>query len=168
MSIPDLTEMKHDFRIVQNCPVGMLQAPFISIIATDAKATVNSIYRGTDAESILNAHGKHSQAQLYQMFLNGVGAPANPPGFSTHEQKSDGVAYSHIPRGHDLAWWQVGFDVNDSDVINCMRIAGRYGWHLFRPYPSGVEFHHLNFMVEPQPGNQVDRVNRLRETLPRH
>lgn len=159
--------MKHDFRTVQNCPVGMLQAPYIAIIANDAKATVNSIYRGTDAEAILNKHGKHSQAQLYDMFLNHEGAPANPPGFSTHEQKSDGAAYPLIPRGHDLAWWQVGFDVNDSDVTNCIRAAGRYGWHLWRPYMSGVEFHHLNFHEEPKPGGQEARIERLRATLPR-
>lgn len=159
--------MQHDFRTVQGCPVGVLQAPYIAIIADDAHATVNSIYRGTDAEHILNAHGKHSQAQLYQMFLHGQGNPANPPGFSTHEQKSDGAAY-HIPRGHDLAWWQVGFDVNDSDVVNCIRAAGRHGWHLWRPYPTGSEFHHLNFAQEPKAGSLEGRLVRLRATLPRH
>ena len=167
MSTFELTEMKHDFRTVQNCPVGKLQAPFIAIIVDDAHATVNSIYRGVDAESILNAHGKHSQAQLYRMFLDGTGAPANPPGFSTHEQKSDGVAYPLIPRGNNLEWWQVGFDVNDGDVISCIRMAGRYGWHLFQPYRSGVEFHHLNFASQPQPDGQSDRINHLRDTLPR-
>lgn len=160
--------MQHDFRTIQGCPVGKLQAPYIAIIVTDAHATVNSIYRGTDAEAILNAHGKHSQAQLYQMFLNGSGAPANPPGFSTHEQKSDGAAYPLVPRGHDLAWWQVGFDVNDADVMNCVRVAGKYGWHLWRPYRSGAEFHHLNFAQEPKPNVQADRINRLRDTLPRN
>lgn len=160
--------MQHDFRTVQNCPAGMNQAPYIAIIVNDAKATLNSIYRGTDAEHILNAHGKHSQAQLYQMFLSGTGNPANPPGFSTHEQKSDGAAYPMIPRGHDLAWWQVGFDVNDSDVVNCIRVAGKYGWHLWRPYMAGTEFHHLNFHEEPKPGSQADRITRLRNTLPRN
>jgi hypothetical protein len=161
--------VRHDFRTVQNCPVGKLQGPFIAIIANDAKATVNSIYRGTDAEPILARHGKHSQRQLYEMFLAGRGAPANPPGFSTHEQKSDGVAYPTIPRGHDLAWWQVGFDVNDSDVVNCIRVAGHHGWHLWRPYHSGAEFHHLNFAQEPHPTpDTIDRINRLRDTLPRN
>jgi hypothetical protein len=159
--------MKHDFRVISGCPVGKNQGPYIAIILDDARAHVNSIYRGRDAEHILNRHGKHSQAQLYQMFLEGRGNPANPPGFSTHEQKSDGVAYGHIPRGHDLAWWQVGFDVNDRDVLNCMRAAGRHGWHLFRPYHSRSEFHHLNFISEPHPGHQADRITRLRNTLPR-
>lgn len=160
--------MQHDFRTVQGCPVGKLQAPYIAIIVNDAHATVNSIYRGTDAEAILNKHGKHSQAQLYEMFLHHEGNPANPPGFSTHEQKSDGVAYPMAPRGHDLAWWQVGFDVNDGDVWNCIRVAGRNGWHLWRPYPSGSELHHLNFAQEPKPTPQTaDRINRLRDTLPR-
>src|SRR5437764_767102 len=135
--------MKHDFRVVQGCPVGKLQAPYIEIIAEEAKAVVNSIYRGSDAEHILNAHGRHSQAQLYVMFLHHQGNPANPPGFSTHEQKSDGVAYPHVPRGHDLQWWQVGIDVNDNDVLDFIRAAGRHGWHLFRPYHSGSELHHV-------------------------
>ena len=158
--------MQHDFRVVQDCPVGKNQAPYIEIIAQEARATVNSIYRGTDAEHILNKYGKHSQAQLYAMFLRGQGAPANPPGFSTHEQKSDGAAYPMVPRGHDLAWWQVGFDVNDADVEDCIRVAGRHGWHLWRPYHSGVEFHHLNFAQEPHPGGQADRITKLRDTLP--
>jgi hypothetical protein len=159
--------MDHDFRVVQDCPCGKLLAPYVAIITGIAHAQVNSIYRGLDAEPILNAHGKHSQAQLYQMFLSGKGAPANPPGFSTHEQKSDGLAYPSIPRGRDLAWWQVGFDVNDTDVLTCMRVAGRYGWHLFRPYTAGSEHHHLNFYQEPRPGDQAGRISLLRDRLPR-
>jgi hypothetical protein len=161
------TSMQHDFRTVQGCPVGKLQAPYIAIIVNDAQATVNSIYRGTDAEAILNAHGKHSQAQLWDLFIHHGGTPANQPGFSTHEQKSDGVAYPQVIRGHDLSWWQVGFDVNDTDVLNCMRVAGSHGWYLFRPYHSGVEFHHLNFAAEPKEGNLADRIHNLRDTLPR-
>jgi hypothetical protein len=160
--------MQHDFRVVQQCPVGRNQAPYIAIVAEDANATVNSIYRGTDAEVILNKYGKHSQAQLYAMFLHGTGAPANPPGFSTHEQKSDGVAYPLVHRGLDLQWWQVGFDVNDSDVVNCIRVAGRHGWHLWQPYHTGVEFHHLNFAQEPKAMTGTDdaRIKHLRDSLP--
>lgn len=159
--------MKHDFRTVQGCPVGRNLAPYIAIVVNDAHATVNSIYRGKDAEALLNRHGKHSQAQLYAMYLNGTGAPANQPGFSTHEQKSDGVAYT-VPHGHDLGWWQVGFDVNDSDVDRCITAARRFGWILHRPYPSGSEFHHLNFKVQPHPTPRTAlRILRLRATLPR-
>lgn len=161
--------MSHDFRVIQGCPVPKNIAPYIAIVARDANATVNSIYRGHDAERILNAHGKHSQAQLYAMFLAGHGNPANPPGFSTHELKSDGVAYPRTPRGHDLLWWQQGFDVNDADVLRCIRAARSHGWFLWRPYSSGSEFHHLNFVRRPWPRPRTAlRIVRLRRTLPRH
>lgn len=160
---------KHEFRVIQGSPVPKLIAPFIYIVTREAGATVNSIYRGDDARALLNKYGKHSQAQLYQMFLEGRGSPANPPGFSTHELKSDGVAFPQVPRGHDLPWYGMGFDVNDSDVARCIAIARRYGWTLFRPYPSGSEFHHLNFRFEPVPhslGTRL-RIARLRATLPK-
>lgn len=168
-----LAAVSHDFRIIARCPVPKLIAPFIQIVTSEARATVNSIYRGDDARALLNKYGKHSQAQLYQLFLDGRGAPANPPGFSTHELKSDGSASIanayHAARGNDLPWWGQGFDVNDSDVDRCIAVARRYQWTLFRPYPSGSEFHHLNFRFEPVPhslGTRL-RVARLRATLPR-
>ncbi len=159
--------MTHDFRTIQGCPCPMLSAPFIAIVVNDAKATVNSIYRGVDAAVILHKHDKHTQAELYDMYLHGHGAPANQPGFSTHELKSDGIAY-HVSRGKDLAWWQMGFDVNDKDVHNVIHVASVYGWHLWQPYRAGSEYHHLNFRTQPRPSAQIKpRVDRLRETLPR-
>lgn len=162
--------MSHDFCLVQGCPVAKSIAPYIAILATDAHATVNSIYRGADAERILNAHGHRSQAQLYrgwQRRLPGFLA-ANPPGFSTHELKSDGVAYPSVPRGRALAWWQQGFDVNDSDTGRVIEQARAHGWVVWRPYPAGSEFHHLNFRRRPRPGwRTAARILRLRVTLPR-
>lgn len=161
--------MKHEFRVIQGCPAPKNIAPYIAIVVNDAHATLNSAYRGTDSEPILNRHGKSSQRQLWDLFQAGRGNPANPPGFSTHEQKSDGVAYPTVPRGHDLAWWQIGFDVNDSDVARVIAAARRYGWVLWQPYPGGSEFHHLNFRQEPRPTRRTKfRIFRLRATLPRH
>lgn len=161
--------MKHEFRVIAGCPCPKNLAPYIAIVVNDAKATLNSAYRGTDAESILNAHGKSSQRQLWEAFQAGHGNPANPPGFSTHEQKSDGAAYPNVPRGHDLPWWGVGFDVNDSDVSRCIAAARRYGWVLWQPYPGSSEFHHLNMRQEPKPTFRTRlRILRLRRTLPRH
>lgn len=160
---------KHDFRVINGSPVPKLIAPYIAIVTQDARATVNSIYRGADAEPILHAHGRASQRDLW----NGWQArrpgfnPANPPGFSTHELKSDDVAYN-VPRGHDLAWWQQGFDVNDSDVHRVIAAAKRYGWVLWQPYPGGSEFHHLNFRRQPRPTPRTAvRILRLRSKLPR-
>jgi lysozyme len=160
----------HQFVVIQGCPCPHLIAAYIEIVVEDAHATVESIYRGTDAEAILNAHGKHSQAQLYEMFLHGQGNPANPPGFSTHELKSDGAAYPSVPRGHDLDWWQQGVDVNDSDVVNCIRVAGQHGWHLWRPYPTGSEYHHINFQQEPAPIylDDHERIARLYQQYGTH
>lgn len=162
---------KHDFRVVQRCPVPRNIAPYIAIVINDAHATLNSAYRGDDARQLLNKYGHSSQVQLYDGFRRGLPGylPANPPGHSTHELKSDGIAYPSIPSGHDLAWWMLGFDVNDKDVGNVERTAARYGWKLHRPYPSGSEFHHLNFLRQPHPTPRTAiRILRLRATLPRH
>lgn len=173
--------VKHDFRVVQQCPVGKNLAPFIAVITQDAKATVDSIYRGTDAEAILNKYGKHSQSQLYWLSIHGTaaqriavglsagGGGANPPGYSTHEQRSDGVAYPHYGRGAYLQWWMCGFDVNDGDVRNCISVAAGHGWHIWQPYSSGIEWHHLNFASQPKAHNPLmeTRIIKLRETLPR-
>lgn len=166
---------KHEFRVVQGAPAPKNIAPYISIILSDAGAGVNSIYRGDDARALLNAHGHKSQAQLsddWQHRRPGA-LPANPPGFSTHELKSDGSlgiwqAY-HVPRGGDLPWWGQGFDVNDSQVAAVKRAAAKHNWQVWQPYPTGSEFHHLNFRVEPKPHSLKDnlRIKRLRLTLPR-
>jgi hypothetical protein len=182
MSIETL-ERKHDFRVIQGCPVGKDIAPYIAISVGDARATVNSIFRGHDAVHILNKHGKHSQDQLFAawiayrdhgVYLFGFSPsnppnPANPPGYSTHEEKSDGEAYA-VTRGAWLARWQVGFDVNDGDVLPVIRAAAKYGWRVFQPYPgSRSEFHHLNFKVAPQSPNvrTSARIAALRASLPR-
>lgn len=162
---------KHEFRTIQGRPCPKLIAPFIAILINDTRSTINSIYRGADAEAILHKHGLKSQRELYTDFVDKKpGAlPANPPGFSTHELKSDGVAYKEVRRGQDLEWWMQGFDVNDSEVVAIENEAKKHGWQLFRPYPSGVEYHHLNFRIEPKPNGLKDRlrVARLRLTLPR-
>ena len=163
--------MAHKFRIVGSCPCPENIAPYIEIITRDAMAMVNSIYRGDDARALLNAHGHSSQAQLFAGwearrpgFL-----PANPPGRSTHELKSDGLAYPSVSPGEDLPWWGQGFDVNDADVLRVIMAARKHGWSVFRPYTSGSEFHHLNFLREPKPMTlrMRARITRTRLTLPR-
>ncbi len=158
------------FIVIQNCPTPPDIGAYIAVVVNDAHATLNSAYRGADAEHILNKHGKHSQAQLYDLFINHGGTPANPPGFSTHELRSDGVAYPMVTRGTELKWWMQGFDVNDGDVKNVMAAARKHGWQLFQPYHSGSEFHHLNFAQEPKrptPGTPMwARIWRIRLTYP--
>lgn len=157
-----------NFRVIAGCPCNKWIAPYFSIVTADAQATVNSIYRGQDAAWILHKHGHQTQAELYQLFLQGKGNPANPPGFSTHELRSDGAAYPSIPRGGRLDWWQQGLDVNDSDVEHVIRQAAWHGWHMFQPYSAGTEFHHLNFSSKPRPTpHTVRRLWHLRRSLPR-
>lgn len=163
--------MSHEFRVYQHVPIPKNLAPYVRMVCDRASATLNSCYRGQDAEALLNKYGHSSQAQLYYGWEHRLPGynPANPPGRSTHEQKSDGVAYPNVPAYHGLAWWQIGFDVNDSDVERCIAAAKVYHWQLFRPYPSGSEYHHLNFRVEPKPHSRATdlRIRFLRARMPR-
>lgn len=154
-----------DFRVISGCPVNYLIAPYFELLRKKSGATFNSIYRGDDAAWILRKHGKHSQRELYNTLPPGY---ANPPGRSTHELRSDGVAYP-LPIGSRLDWWQQGIDVNDGDVERMKWEASRLGWHLFQPYRAGIEFHHLNFSHRPWPQNKWNRANliRIRAFLPR-
>jgi hypothetical protein len=138
--------------------------PYFALLAKEAKATINSIYRGSDAAWLLHRYGKHTQAELYATLPAGT---ANPPGRSTHELRSDGVAYGG-PVGRHLEWWQQGIDVNDGDVRRMIKAAESHGWHLFQPYHAGVEFHHLNFYHKPVARRVARaRIIYLRRTLPR-
>ncbi len=154
-----------NFLVIQGCPCNPMIAPYFALLVAETRATVNSIYRGEDAAAILHAHGHHTQAELYRELPPGT---ANPPGRSTHELRSDGVAYSG-PVGRHLEWWQQGIDVNDSDVRRMIAAAERHGWHMWQPYHAGVEFHHLNFYHQPRArGWTRARIIRYRATLPRH
>lgn len=159
------TSVSAPFRIVGGrAPAPSLIAPYIDIV-TDG-ATVNSIYRGSDAIGVLHSCGLSTQAEVYARYGPGI---ANPPGFSTHELRSDGVAYK-VPRGSKLSVWQVGIDVNDSDVGSVIGHARKQGWTMFQPYPgSRVEYHHINFLVRPAAsGTLRDKIRARRERLPTH
>lgn len=138
------------YAVVQDCPVPAPLAPILRRLLTDSGARLESCYRGPDAEPLLHRLGKHSQRELYWMWLHRrPGAnPANPPGRSTHELRSDGVAYKGPP-GRRLAWWQVGIDIDDAHVAAFAAAARRRGWHVRRPYLAGSEHHHLNFVKPP-------------------
>lgn len=154
-----------DFRVIQGCPVNATLAPYLELLRQDSGCSYNSLYRGPDARELLNRHGKRDQAQLYRELPAGV---ANPPGRSTHELRSDGVAYLG-PVGRRLEWWQQGIDVDDADVPRLIAAATRRGWLLRRPYASGVERHHLNFVVRPRAKGPrtTAKLIRLRAALPR-
>ena len=101
-------------------------------------------------------YGRLSQAALYAGWLAHKAGflPANPPGRSTHELRSDSVAYRG-PVGRPLAWWQEGLDFGPdrfgrggaSDVLAALL---RLGYRAHRPYPTGSEAHHINFRSNPR------------------
>lgn len=138
---------------VQGCPVPRQLARIIRPALRESGATLESAYRGSDPQGarILHAHGKHTQAQLYDGWIHHRPGfnPANRPGTSTHELRSDGVAYRHIPVGHKLAWWQCGLDIDDAHVPAFIRALRKRGVLAHRPYPSGSEYHHVNLTERP-------------------
>jgi lysozyme len=134
--------------VLDGCPCPRPLYAVLKKLKKETGCTYQSIYRGTDAEALLNRYGKHSQAYLYaHQGTEGIG-PANPPGQSTHELCSDGVPYPG-PLGRKLVWWQCGIDVDDAHVEALIAAAKRHGWKLYRPYPSGSEYHHVNFAAKP-------------------
>lgn len=155
------------FKVIDGCPVPASVAPYVARILRHAGQSANSIYRGTDAGAILARHGKRTQAELFRDLPPGV---ANPPGRSTHELRSDGVAY-RVPIGRRLAEWQVGVDSGGNSRAEARAIeasARHYGWPVKHPYRSGVEQHHWNFVRRPRPKNprQLFHLVRERRALP--
>lgn len=101
-------------------------------------------------KGVAERYGKMSQFALWVGWLARKAGfnPANPPGRSTHELRSDGVAYRG-PVGRPLAWWQLGLDVTYADELR--KILRLKGYDVRRPYPDGREAHHLNFYRSPWP-----------------
>ena len=97
---------------------------------------------------VAERYGRRSQAALYAGWLARRPGfnPANPPGRSTHELRSDGVAYRG-PVGRPLAGWQLGLDVSDADEL--LGVLRRLGYAAFRPYDSLNEGHHINLRRSP-------------------
>jgi hypothetical protein len=137
--------------IVNRVPVPRRLAKTIRLLLRESGATLESCYRGRDAERLLHRYGHSSQRELYdgwRRHLPGFN-PANPPGFSTHELRSDGSAYPHVPRGGKLSWWQVGLDIDDLHVDRFIAAGRRHGVSIWRPYPGGSEHHHVNLHRPP-------------------
>lgn len=154
--------------LVDCCPLPKRLAPVVTLILHESGATLASGYRGTDAEGLLAKCGKHDQAWLYAHLPPGQ---ANPPGRSTHELRSDAVAYRG-PVGRPLRWWQCGLDLDDAHVASFIARARTHGWIVTVTYPtSPVEYHHVNFRKPPilyramKRGSRGPRVLRLTARL---
>lgn len=138
--------------VVDGCPVPRLLARRVRALKKVVpSAKLNSCYRGEGARRLLHKNGKHTQAELYRLHQRDPAhyAPANPPGFSTHELFSDGVAYN-VRRGRKLKWWQCGMDFDDWAIPALKKAAAHRGWKLVQPYSAGSEYHHVNFAALPK------------------
>lgn len=110
----------------------------------------NGVVNSADRrKGVAERYGKMSQAALYAGWIAGRAGfnPANPPGRSTHELRSDGAAYRG-PAGRPLSWWQLGLDVSNADQL--LGVLNRLGYDAFRPYSSGSEAHHINLRKSPR------------------
>lgn len=138
------------FELIDCCPAPERLIPLLITIKAETGCTYQSIFRGTEARRLLAKCGKHDQAYLYAHQHDPGFNPANPPGRSTHECRSDAVAYRG-PVGRRLRWWQVGIDVDDAHVAAFIAAANRHGWHAHITYPgSASEYHHINLTKRPK------------------
>jgi hypothetical protein len=122
----------------------------LALMLADARAhgwtgTLNSSDR---RKGVAERYGKMSQVALYAGWIarRAGFAPANRPGRSTHELRSDGVAYRG-PVGRPLLWFQLGMDVTNPDQL--LRVLRARGYRPFRPYSVGSERHHINLQKSP-------------------
>jgi Putative peptidoglycan binding domain len=137
-----------EFEVIDRCAVPRELAEEIRFLKQKTGATLNSCDRSPEAEPILRANGKKSQRELFDLAQKGLGNPANPPGFSTHERRNDGTAYPGR-RGTRLEDWQVGMDWSPPDPV--VREAAKRGWIVTVTYPNNAqEAHHLNFRKAPE------------------
>jgi hypothetical protein len=162
-----------------NCrPVPASEAGWIQTCLSEAGATLNSALRTQDAVDYARSKGctLSSQAELYNGWIQHKPGfnPANPPGFSTHELKSDGVAYPNYPRGASIPSWAVGLDIDDAHVAAFCARARAHGWIVTVTYPgSPSEYHHVNARQKPEfdsfvalkKGDHGDRVKTLVDKL---
>jgi len=143
---------KPKYLIIDGCPCPYDIAPYVYIVLRRAGQTASSIYRGDDAAALLHRYGKHTQREIYND--PAYAGKANPPGYSQHELRSDGVGNPNVPRGGRLEPWQVGVDSGPDTYEGraaIQRAASHYGWHVKHPYDRGVELHHWCFSRQPHP-----------------
>jgi peptidoglycan hydrolase-like protein with peptidoglycan-binding domain len=124
-----MARKKIEFDVIDRCPVPRGLADEIRLLKEKTGSTLNSCDRSSEAEPLLRANRKKSQRELFELAQKGLGNPANPPGFSTHERRNDGAAYP-------------------GPVV---REAAKRGWIVTVTYPdSAQEAHHLNFRKAPE------------------
>lgn len=109
---------------------------------------------GVNAADRTEAHAddcgdKSSQQELYDLFLAGRGAPANPPGTGSHEGIADDelAAIFGVAIGSRLPAWAWGLDLQDGPGFESG--AEDLGFKVVRPYSD--ESWHCNLRENPTP-----------------
>lgn len=114
------------------------------------KFTVNSADR---RRGVAERYGKQSQWALYDGWVKRRPGyfPANPPGFSAHELKSDGHSF-YGPRGKSIPNYKLAIDAVDrpgGDAKALVAWLNRHGYSARRPYSVLSERHHFSFTKSP-------------------
>lgn len=132
-------------------PVPAKMEPVIVVCLRESGGTLSSGLRTEDAVRWARSKGAvlSSQAELYALFLAGKGAGANPPGYGTHECRSDGVAFPAITRGAPIPYWAVGLDIGAVSGQGYCNAAREEGWVVTVTYPS-TESWHVNHRKRPR------------------
>jgi lysozyme len=117
-----------------------------------------TLLRSDRREGVAERFGKRSQASLFRCFQRAIEIgscppscagscnPANRPGQSSHEQRSDASAFPG-PVGRELQWYELGLDVSAAPEL--VDVLHRLGYAAHRPYSSPREAHHVNFQADP-------------------
>ena len=115
---------------------------------------VNSADRRDDVvRRFNNRYGTdiHSQKFLFDHQHEDGFFPANPPGFSSHELRSDGHPF-YGPRGKPIRRHMLGIDATQrpgGDARDLVTWLNRHGYRAKRPYIASSERHHFSFIDPP-------------------
>lgn len=91
--------------------------------------------------------------------------PANPPGFSSHERRSDGIPF-YGARGKLVPWYKLGIDAVQrpgGDASSVVSWLNAHGYSAARPYTTTSERHHFSFRESPA-SNARKRLRRWKRT----
>lgn len=136
-------------------PVPSVIAPTVAQVIKITREQPTSFYRGSDpaGTAILHKHGHHNQAELYfatpaQRAAMGVIGTPDRPNTSTHECRSDGVAFKG-PVGRVIPDYQCGQDWPNASIAQVMAAYRSLGELPIHPYSSGDEYHHICLVDKP-------------------
>jgi lysozyme len=110
-------------------------------------------------KGVAERFGKKSQATLFACAkakkntgrcpssCSGDCNPANQPGQSSHELRSDASAFPG-PLGRKLNWFELGLDISDHQ--GALDALNHLGYKARLTYPHSIkELHHINFTASP-------------------